>query len=108
MRGPLVYCAESVDNDFSLADTVIDLSSATTEEEKERIQILGMPDVPVLGVGAAVRAFDDEGDKAPLYAEKDPEEGRGRRQVRLRLVPYFARENRGGKGEMRVWFAKRD
>lgn len=106
MRGPLVYCAESVDNDFSLADTVIDLSSATIAEDKERTQILGMRDVPVLTVGAAVRAYGADGAEGPLYPESDPEEGRTKLEVRLRLVPYFARENRGGKGEMRVWFDK--
>ncbi|KAK8216913.1 hypothetical protein M8818_001876 [Zalaria obscura] len=99
MRGPLVYCAESVDNDFDLERTYI--ISSHVDEVKE-IEIAGVQNVPLVKVGGRVRSRDGFGENGEeLYGEERPGWEDGEREVLL--VPYFLRMNRDGCGGMRVW-----
>ncbi|KAM0551733.1 hypothetical protein ACHAPJ_008300 [Fusarium lateritium] len=98
MRGPLVYCAEDVDNDFDLESLYVQTS--TPIKETGRTTILNYNDVPQLEVLGHSHRADIPGEK--LYShqriaiEAVPK--------KVNLIPYFARENRGGCGAMRVWF----
>jgi DUF1680 family protein len=85
-RGPLVYCAESVDNPgLDLADvTVSPHAQVTTSPDG----CLGAPELRV----AAARA--PQADDVRLLGAAD-----------LRLVPYFAWANRD-RGQMRVWLTE--
>ena len=100
-RGPLVYCAENPDNDFSLDAAYVSPSSQIREVGTMAIE--GVKDVPILEVDALVRTVVGGAGKE-LYSMEAPEY---QEEVKsLRLIPYFLRENRGGNGEMRVWLRK--
>ncbi len=90
-RGPVIYCAEGVDNHFPL-------DTATLREIPEIIvtsdRVCGLP---VLEVGVKV---PEPG--GPLYADARRFPVR-LRDERMRLVPYFFFANRG-ESDMRVWF----
>lgn len=90
-RGPLVFCAEGVDNgDRPLRDIRITRENGFTEE-------CGTVDgvcVPVLKTKATVRKDVDS-----LYLETPVEE----EEIELKLIPYFAWTNRGIT-EMTTWF----
>ena len=97
MRGPLVYCAEQVDNpgdlwNYRLADGVTGADAAVAFQA----DLLGGVDSVDL---PAVREHADE-DDAPLYVDAD--EPRAGEPATLRLVPYYSWANRE-IGEMRVF-----
>lgn len=102
VRGPLVYCAESVDNELDLEATYISPSAQITESV--RPELASYSDVPVLEVPCKVKKDWSRGDAQAggegLYSSQPPtyEEG-----PKVTLVPYFLRNNRGGDGAMRVW-----
>jgi len=79
-RGPLVYCAEGLDNDGDVFG--ISLPAKTAFKPEHRADLLG--GVTVL-VGPAVRKTAD-----------------GEKPCKLTLIPYYAWANRE-KGEMEVW-----
>jgi DUF1680 family protein len=81
-RGPLVYCAEGIDNDGSALDLIVP-DEARIEPELRRDLLGG---VTVLGFSGVDRA------------------GRPRR---VTAIPYFAWSNRGA-GEMAVWLHRRE
>lgn len=90
MRGPVVYCAEGVDNGPDLKSVSLPLSAQFTEVESEFI-------LPVLKTTAyRPKSCDD------LYFEAtdDCEE------LPLTLIPYYAFANRG-ETEMQVWLLKK-
>ena len=96
-RGPLVYCAEQVDNpgdlwNYRLADGVTGADAAVAFQA----DLLGGVDTVDL---PAVREHADE-DDAPLYVDAD--EPRAGEPATLRLVPYYSWANRE-IGEMRVF-----
>lgn len=91
-RGPLVYCAESVDNP---GISVLDLSVASDSFEESRIADLGGV-VALTGKGRAAETSQVGG---PLY--------RRARQARIKdtpikLIPYYAWANRG-LSQMTIW-----
>lgn len=90
-RGPLVYCAEEIDNGKNLHLLRL-RTDGPMETEPD-------PDLPS-GVRAivAVGSKPQEAADGPLYAADAP----GAEECRIRLVPYYAWGNRGA-GEMRVW-----
>ncbi|MCL2571383.1 MAG: glycoside hydrolase family 127 protein [Defluviitaleaceae bacterium] len=95
-RGPLVYCAESHDICGDM-DGIMVLSDATFEESS--YEIGGFPMVALTCDAArVVRAADYNPDA--LY---QPIKVKGLEGTKLRLIPYFAWDNRGF-GEMRTWF----
>lgn len=108
IRGPFVYCAESVDNDaFSLEAAFVSPKAEIREKKATGSDVASIKDVPILVLDCDIqRGFGqvDEGYPTSLYTATPPEWDRGTRQ--LTLIPYFLRENRGGDGAMRVWFGR--
>ena len=94
-RGPLVYCAESADTDKRTLDDLLLFADAEFTPEPYE---LGGTKVVALTTTAA-RLHTDGNDPGALYQMLSkpilkPEP--------LRLIPYFAWDNRGF-GEMRIW-----
>ena len=79
-RGPLVYCAEWPDNDFSVLSAAI-IPQAGFSVSRDDAALCG---INRLQTKASVR------------------KGGGRREVSLQLIPYYAWCHRGS-GEMAVW-----
>lgn len=92
-RGPLVYCAESVDNDRPLHQYA--LASDAVIDPERREDLLG--GVTILEADAEVPALD--GWEGALYR---PDDETDTESARLTMVPYYAWDNRE-PGEMRVW-----
>jgi hypothetical protein len=91
-RGPLVYCAEEIDNGALLQDLWLDTVAPVVVEE-----------APLFGgirvlKARALRTADDGRDGA-LYA---PYAQTKRTPVAVKLIPYYLWNNRGA-GEMTVW-----
>ena len=87
MRGPVVYCAEGVDNGDNLKDVMLDADLAPEVQESDLYHC------PTLCVNARRRVdFDELYTAAPIALKP----------IRLRLIPYFAFANRGTT-EMVVW-----
>lgn len=95
-RGPLVYCVESPDIQEDTLDGIMLLSDARFEEE--RYEIAGFP-VVALRCDAAVTVRAAGSDLNALY---QPLKVTGLKKTRLRMIPYFAWDNRGF-GEMKIW-----
>ena len=90
-RGPLVFCAEGIDNDDLLLRDV-----RIKPEQKGKIgsrQMEGTT-LPVLELDAGVREQEEE-----LYIRP----GKPLRQVKLHMIPYFAWANRQVTS-MNTWF----
>lgn len=89
-RGPVVYCAEGVDN----KGDVLSLSLAeegTICEEKFAPDLLGGV-VPLTAEGWRIQPTEE------LYSQKRPDQ----EPEEIRLVPYYTWGNRG-ENQMRVW-----
>lgn len=84
-RGPLVYCAEQPDNGYSASSYIL----------------------PVPGGDARVATFVDGVLKGIPYIGLDASAWDGGKTVAapLRLIPYYAWNNRGDGTTMNVWFA---
>jgi len=95
-RGPLVYCVESHDLQGDIINHLMLLSDA--EFSEETCEIEGVPIIALRG-DAAVTVRSSESDPDALY---QPLRVKGLRKVGLRMIPYFAWDNRGF-GEMRIW-----
>ena len=95
-RGPLVYCAESADTDSqSLDDLLLYADAAFTPEPYD---IGGVRVVSLCTTAARLHAEGNDPNALyqPLLKPRLTPEP-------LRLIPYFAWDNRGF-GEMRIWF----
>ena len=88
MRGPMVYCAESVDNPDSLRQLVVPAEATFMAEFKSKL--LG----GVTVIRGQVRACVTEGGERSL------------RPAKLMAVPYYASANRAPSA-MRVWLPAR-
>ena len=90
MRGPVVYCAEGVDNGADIKSVSVDISAEFEAEDSEFL-------LPCLKT-VAYRPKENES----LYYEAcdDYEE------IPLRLIPYYAFANRG-ETEMQVWLLRK-
>ena len=96
-RGPLVYCAEEVDNGKDLQLLRMRPEDGIHADVITR-EIAGVP-LPVI-ITAGQRIIPEK--QAPLYADwtqPDTEE------TQIQWIPYFSWNNRG-IGEMRVWVHK--
>jgi len=80
MRGPLIYCLEGVDHDFSVSSAVLPESAEVTAEHRNGL----------LGGVTVLRG----------QALAD-----GKRPAPFTAVPYYAWQNRG-KNEMTVWLSR--
>jgi DUF1680 family protein len=88
-RGPLMYCAEAIDNNGKTGNVIIPEDAAlTTEVRKDLLKgvVVITGQVPVLKVS---------GDGKNVSTEKN----------RFVAIPYYAWAHRG-EGEMNVWFPK--
>ena len=84
-RGPLVYCAESADNELPVSRYYI-------PECRDDCSVVAFSDgvmagIPAVGIEAAAASADGDG------------------RAVLTLVPYYAWDNRGD-GAMNVWFTR--
>lgn len=86
-RGPIVYCAEWPDNDFSVLSVIMN--------RKPTFEVLSKPEllngITQLKTDAQILVYNTAG----KIEAKD---------VSLNLIPYYAWAHRGG-GEMAVWFS---
>ncbi len=87
MRGPVVYCAEGIDNGDVLRDIILDSSAEVREFLDESYGL------PTLKIKAYRRRK-----KQSLYFKKDDD----KEEITATLIPYFAFANRG-ESEMLVW-----
>ena len=88
-RGPLVYCAEGVDNDGHVQNRF--LNHNTTWETSKKEIIPGVSVTAITGQGHAV--YKDAPDTPPRIENEE-----------ITLIPYYAWAHRGA-GEMLVWLA---
>jgi DUF1680 family protein len=84
-RGPIVYCAEWPDNDFSVLSVLLNNKPEFTVEHKADL-LYGINEIKT---NAQVLSYDAQGRIVP-------------RDVKLTLIPYYAWAHRGS-GEMAVW-----
>ncbi|MCE5225428.1 MAG: glycoside hydrolase family 127 protein, partial [Porphyromonadaceae bacterium] len=84
-RGPVVYCAEWPDNDFSVLSVIINRKPEFSVECKPEL----LYGIDQLKTSAQTIAYDEQG----RLTTKD---------VTLTLIPYYAWAHRGS-GEMAVW-----
>ncbi len=85
-RGPLVYCAEEADNRFPVSQYFI-----ADTEKKETMGTFTegvMKNIPTMEIEAAAATADEE------------------QIAKLKLIPYYAWNNRGDYQKMNVWFAR--
>jgi DUF1680 family protein len=103
MHGPLLYCAEQVDNPgVELRDIVLDGREPAISSGPD---LLG--DVTVLQQAEARLAAPDSGWEDRLYRTVHPrEEDTQTYTTRVTAVPYYAWANRE-PGAMRVWLRNR-
>jgi len=89
MRGPVVYCMESVDNGPNIRDIRLDGRARFTYSKHPQLG------VPQLTVKACRRRLDTN---AKLYAQRN----QNLESMEAVLIPYYAFANRG-EAEMQVW-----
>lgn len=94
-RGPLVYCVESQDVEKGSLDHLMLKLGAQMEPVDYEIG------------GRVVKALEGEAYEAEFYGEEEQTLYRtlrfkGMKQVKIRMIPYFAWDNRG-YGEMKIW-----
>jgi len=94
-RGPLVYCMESPDADIESLDDILLPSDAVFKSVPYEIN---GTTITAIETQAATLLRPDY-DRNALYS---PLKVMGIKPVSLRLIPYFAWDNRG-YGEMRIW-----
>lgn len=102
-RGPLVYCLEDVDNPWvndHFKSLVLD-PAATISESEASIPGTGAPYIALTGHSCASFLSVDESLAPQLPRGSITKEGDGKVD-KLNFVPYALRDNRGGKGHMRV------
>ena len=85
-RGPIVYCAEWPDNDFSVLSVILNKKSVFTVENKPEL----LYGINLIHTDAQILSYDTSG----RLVAKD---------VKLNMIPYYAWAHRGN-GEMAVWF----
>ena len=92
MRGPVVYCAEGLDNPCRLDDLYIDPNGVITEQFEPNL----LDGVVTLQVSAKCRKQKEE-----LYYELVTEEN----NATVKMIPYYTWANRE-ESDMSVWFPK--
>jgi len=86
-RGPIIYCAEWIDNNGKASNIVIPANTAFTTEYKPAL----LNGVEIVKANVPAVLIDSNGEN--LHTEKQP----------FVAIPYYAWANRG-KGEMMIWF----
>jgi DUF1680 family protein len=98
LRGPLVYCLESVDlpPGVGVMDITLDVTRPLTARTCDSLP------GGIVAIDATGRAHPSRDWSGSLYRTFDPAEGR---EIALTLIPYFAWDNRG-ESEMTVWIPR--
>ena len=91
-RGPIVYCAEGVDNGENLH-----LISVKKDSDLRYVDKTDFNDIDAIIVQGLREKVNE--DTAPLYARNKSSEYE---ELDIKLIPYYAWANRG-ENEMRVW-----
>lgn len=102
-RGPLIYCVEDFNNAWvedHFKSLVLD-PAATVEEKKAPVEEVGEPYVG-LTVRNAASFIEVDSKLAPHTSLKVGAKEKFSSANELHFVPYALRDNRGGKGHMRV------
>jgi hypothetical protein len=86
-RGPVVYCAEWPDNDFSVLSVMLNKKPEFTVESKPEL----LYGINMIHTDAQVLSYDAKG----RVVAKD---------VKLNMIPYYSWAHRGS-GEMAVWLS---
>ena len=102
-RGPLIYCVEDIDNswvDDHFKSLLLDPAAAVEEKEVPGEEV----GEPYVGLTVCNGASFINVDKslAPNMSVKSATQGKGSSADELHFIPYALRDNRGGKGHMRV------
>lgn len=101
-RGPVVYCVEDFDNpwvDDHFKSLVLDQAAKVTEELSSDIDI-GQQYTSLVAHSAA--SFIDANTQSAPFSPVGQTLLRKSSVERLNFTPYCLRDNRGGKGHMRV------
>lgn len=93
MRGPIVYCAEGIDNDEGMLHSYILPENISFKENND--DNYGLPTLDI----TCQKRLDDNG---PVYRNSRPKT----EQAILHLIPYNSFANRA-QTNMRVWFVAR-
>ncbi len=93
-RGPLIYCAEGVDNENDVLSLSLKKDGAVTVSEYLPDKLYGIQEIYAEGYRETVS------DK--LYSYDAPEE----KECKITLVPYYTWGNRG-LNQMRVWIPEK-
>ena len=96
-RGPLVYCAEQADN------APVDVHYAFLARPSFTVSDYNLTNTEGDGRSFRVKSLEVEGVQEAVV---DADGRLALRDVRLRLIPYYAWNHRG-VGKMEVWFANR-
>ena len=107
-RGPLIYCLEDVDNiwvDDHFKSLVLD-PAAAVEENRRPADEVGEPYIG-LTVRNAASFVDIDQNLAPSVTRNSATKGKASGADELHFIPYALRDNRGGKGHMRVGIRRR-
>ena len=89
-RGPLVYCAEGVDNDSDVLGLVVKDGGYLKALEYDENLLSGI--IPIEVEGYRIKESDT------LYSDEKPE----KTPCTIKMVPYYTWGNRG-INEMKVW-----
>jgi DUF1680 family protein len=94
MRGPILYCLESVDlpEGVKLLNVALPSDGTFTLVRDDSL-------AKAVALQCHGFVFEEEPWSGTLYRDVTPTNGR---RIPIRLVPYFAWDNRG-PGEMTVW-----
>jgi DUF1680 family protein len=102
-RGPLIYCVEDFDNpwvDDHFKSLVLDPAGAVTEAVISDAK-LGESCVTLTAHNAATFLTLEESPGPQIFIGKSPSKVKPAVE-QLNFIPYCVRDNRGGKGHMRV------
>lgn len=92
-RGPLVYCAEGIDNDDDILGVSVKKNALVEVSASDRLN--GIAEITIDGYRTAA--------SASLYSLERPKA----EPCRLKLIPYYAWGNRG-LTQMRVWLPEKE
>jgi len=101
-RGPLVYCAESVDLGVELDHIAVDTSAPPSDAAASP----GAPDGPQAVTVSAIVAVGGDPPGWPYALDRPAPAPAGAAPQPIRLVPFYARANRG-PATMRVFLPER-
>jgi DUF1680 family protein len=110
-RGPLIFCAEDVDNEWvdDHFKSVLISSKAMLEEYIGHDEVLDENYIKIIVHGEINKEQNIMTGSFPGFeAENKDEDLLKNEKVKIVFIPYFYRGNRDGKGHMRVGFRRLD